>query len=458
MRFRPGLKFRLMVPFLSFAFFFMYLAHKNPIVVPVTDDWLYLREGSNTVGFIKKSNFELITGHQQFLTKLAIWVFAFLPGNYVQNIFLVNVLFATLGFYFLIVSQFAQFSRSVHIVHLFVAVSIACNFKPLYLYMTATGLGLCQAIFFIGIYYLARNMDNTYFSRILILVAIFLAPFTTGLGLVVPISHFFALIWELKQGGFKRIIKQLTDVSVILFGLFFAYFLPASLGILNPRSPQNSAEDVSSILTLITKPLQSVLFIFGLIGNSLLPSSRYDPYGPIIAGVIFLAVFFILLMRLSSFKNLFQEVLINQNPMLSGIIFIVLIVLFRSNSGPNSLNDSAAPRYVFGATLLLLGMYVYVYRSYASNHNKLDRKLFIVFCIILLATTSGLKTGLEWLNVRSDQSKAVFDCITNNSNLTSRCITIASVIREAESTDPQLLSDLQKFTFYLKSREIENYN
>jgi hypothetical protein len=103
-------------------------------------------------------------------------------------------------------------------------------------------------------------------------------------------------------------------------------------------------------------------------------------------------------------------------------------------------------------------MYVYVYRSYASNHNKLDRKLFIVFCIILLATTSGLKTGLEWLNVRSDQSKAVFDCITNNSNLTSRCITIASVIREAESTDPQLLSDLQKFTFYLKSREIENYN
>ena len=107
-----------------------------------------------------------------------------------------NIFFALTGFYLLLISQYAYKSKNVNPIFAILALLVVFNLKPIYLYMSATGLGLCQSVLIFGIYYYAINLQRSRKSQILIALSLFLAPFTTGMGLALPIAHFLHLIYE----------------------------------------------------------------------------------------------------------------------------------------------------------------------------------------------------------------------------------------------------------------------
>ena len=60
----------------------LYFIVFQPMSFPITDDWYYIPWGYNQVKPGNISDLELVTGHQQIITKYTIWLFGFLPGLY----------------------------------------------------------------------------------------------------------------------------------------------------------------------------------------------------------------------------------------------------------------------------------------------------------------------------------------------------------------------------------------
>ena len=230
--------------FIVFAFCLVYLSRKFPIQVPITDDWVYLKLGTHQSTIFSKSVFELESGHQQVLLKITVWLVGFIPGNYIQNLVIFNIIFALSGFYLLLVSQFAVKYRSVTPFIATITTIMVFNLKPLYIYMSATGLGFCQSILLFGIYYYARNIQESKKSNFLIALSLFLATFSTAMGLALPIAHFLHIIhkslWTRKN--FSR--KDFQLVAIISLGIFISYIVPIHGENFNIRTPANGTNSL----------------------------------------------------------------------------------------------------------------------------------------------------------------------------------------------------------------------
>jgi len=397
--------------------------------------------------------FELAGGHQQVLTKITVWFVGFFPGNYVQNLIISNILFALFGFYFIIISQLKYKPKIYSPIILVLPTLVALNFKPLYLYMSATGLGLCQSIFFIGIYFYASNREQLRISRVLILLSLFLSPFTTGMGLALTISHGIYLSYKFFTGKNKTIKSMLPDSIVITTSLFFAYLLPTISNNISSRTLEVTSIDSHRLILFLYDPINFISFSLALIGNPLIPSSRLDPYIPIGLGILVIILFAIIVFRLFDYKNITKIIFSNKNPILTGVAFIYLISSFRSSGEYFSL-DSAAPRFIFGAILLLLGIQSIILNNYSSVHKRVDK--IIVFSLIILTTfsISGIKTGMEWIKVRSLQSTKLYDCILNSKADLEICSNEANIIREANSSNKDLEIDLNMLKKYFINKKI----
>jgi hypothetical protein len=63
---------------------------------------------------------------------------------------------------------------------------------------------------------------------------------------------------------------------------------------------------------------------------------------------------------------------------------------------------------------------------------------------------AGSKTGSEWLVTRSLQSEKVVECILRAQENMSQCLSISSMIREANSSNDELEIDLERLNEYFK--------
>ena len=442
---KQGFNFKIYI--ISFAVLLIYLSRKFPIQIPITDDWLYLELGSHQSSILSNSLFELVGGHQQVLTKITVWLVGFMPGNYIQNLIIFNIFFALYGFYLLLVSQYAHKSKKLDPIFTLLAMLVVFNLKPIYLYMSATGLGLCQSVFLFGIYYYARNLQRSRKSQILIALSLFLAPFTTGMGLALPIAHSLHLIYEFisKRKNFNW--NDIWIVLVINLSLVLSYAIPIYQGNLNKRTPPSDTNSFMNVLMIFEDPLNFCTFFITLVGNPLVPSSRFDPLFPFALGLIVLALFIILVYRSIGLSKLLQTIMMNKNPFLTGFVFLFIVTSFRSSNEAFS-PDTAAPRFVFGAMFLLLGMITILVGNYSSIQERIDKYLLVFFLIIMSFSIAGIKTGSEWLITRSLQSESVHECISRGQMQPERCISVSSIIREADTKDKELEEDLNRLQNY----------
>ena len=439
--------------FVSFAVLLIYLSRKFPIQIPITDDWLYLELGSHQSSIISNSLFELVGGHQQVLTKITVWLAGFLPGSYIQNLIIFNIFFALYGFYLLLVSQYIHKSKSINPIFIILAIFVVFNLKPIYLYMSATGLGLCQSVLLFGIYFYARNLKRSRKSQILIVFSLFLAPFTTGMGLALSISHSLHLIYKFTSDRKNFDWNDIWTIVIIKLSLILSYAIPIIEKNLNLRTPPSETNSFTNLLMIFENPLHFFTFSIALVGNPLAPSSRFDPIFQFALGVFILALFLTLIYRSIGFSKLLQTIMTNKNPFLTGFVFLFVVTSFRSSSELFSL-DSAAPRYIFGTVLLLIGMIFYLAENYLMIRRRFDKNLLIVLLIILTFSFTGIKTGSEWLITRSSQSKSVYECILKMQDQMERCISLSSIIRQANSEDKDLKGDLDRLQDYFTKLNI----
>ena len=439
--------------FILFAVFLIYLSRKFPIQIPITDDWLYLELGSHQSSIFSNSLFELVGGHQQVLTKITVWLVGFMPGNYIQNLVIFNIFFALSGFYFLLVSQLKTKPRSKTSLVTIVAVIMLFNLKPLYLYFSATGLGLCQCVFLFGIYFYARSIKESRKSNLLIVLALFLAPFSTGMGLALPIAHTLYITYKLLRNTNNFGRQDFRIAIIICVSIFISYVIPTYLGNINVRTPLSKVNNFSNLLVIFENPLYFFTFLITLVGNPLVPSSRFDPILPFALGVIVLMIFIFLVIRGIGFSKLLHTIMSNKNPFLTGFVFISIIASFRGTNQFMSVN-TAAPRFVFGSIFLLLGMFVMVAENYSFAQKQQDKVLPLLFILIMSFSLAGIKTGAEWLNVRSSQSKEIYACIIAPEFSVNQCMSVADVIRETDSKDKDLENDVNLLRIYFEKRKI----
>jgi len=449
--------FNFKIYFVSFAVILIYLSRKFPIQVPITDDWLYLELGSHQSSIISNSLFELVGGHQQVLTKIAVWLAGFLPGSYIQNLIIFNIFFALYGFYLLLVSQYLHKYKSINPIFIISAILVVFNLKPIYLYMSATGLGLCQSVLLFGIYFYARNSQRSRKSQILIVFSLFLAPFTTGMGLALSISHSLHLIYKFTSDRKNFNWNDIWTIGIIKLSLILSYAIPIIERNFNLRTPPSETNSFTNLLMIFENPLHFFTFSIALVGNSLVPSSRFDPLFPFVLGLIVLALFIILIYRIIGLSILLQTIMMNKNPFLTGLVFLFIVTSFRSSNELFSL-DSAAPRYIFGTIFLLVGIIALVADNYSFIQKRVDKFLLLVLLVIMSSSLTGTKTGFEWLVTRSSQSEKVVECILRAQENMSQCLSISSIIREADSNDEELEVDMYRLHKYFKIRGLVNFS
>ena len=420
---------------------------ENPIRTPVTDDWLYLPIGTHETSLLRIDSFELINGHQQFLVKFIVWLVGFLPGVYYSYIWFVNATLAFLGIYLIISSQIYLLEKRNSLGQILIFVLILCNFKPLYLYMSITGTGLCLTMLFFGIYYYAANKMSDRGASFIKMVCVFLAPFATGFGISLAIAYLIETIFYRRVKPTLRVHQIISMSMVPISGLAISYLLPTFFNILNPRSSEDGASKFNNIFELIRHPLRVLFFVFGLLGSTLTPSSQFDPLLPVFIGsIIFLLVSWNLLISYT-FKIFMQDVLSNKTPLLGAWIFVLMLVVFRGLGEQGTLSESVAPRYVMGTSLLVLGLVIFILKR--QNESLKPRLQLQALLIVLLCSVSGLKTGLEWLSVRSQQTTTLRSCLEIEIVNPVKCLGALKSIEEGESNDLSSGQDLRKLSVYL---------
>ena len=69
--------------------------------------------------------------------------------------------------------------------------------------------------------------------------------------------------------------------------------------------------------------------------------------------------------------------------------------------------------------------------------------------IVNLGAISGMKTGLEWLNVRSEQTVSLRTCVEEEQYEPSNCLEEYKFVEEGDSDDISAKKDLKIFSEYL---------
>jgi len=412
-------KIILFTPIFGILYFEIYYK----LYFPITDDWLYVPWGSHQISPGNISDFELVSGHQQVITKYTIWLLGFAPKFYLPYVGFLNFSFAVAGYLLLIASSIKYIGKQLNFVYLFSFFIIAFSFKPFYMYMTATALGPMQAIFFIGLYYYIKNHPKKYMFGLILVPVIFLSPFTTGLGMIIPMTEILENLYRFIRNKYLARNNILRFFAAIL-GLIFAYAWPMITKNLNSRAMPGDISLIHNIFGSLSNPLGIIKFILTLMGSILTPSSRYDPILPMALGFLFLSFLFLFLFKKIQ-RNDIEDIFLNKNSILGGLCFFTLLIFNRFGGLQSEIIGAAAPRYVTGYIVFLLGIFSLLIRK--NYHKKLFVFMLILFCFLVFA--SGLKTGLEWQKIRFSQTQTVVKCISedlkHNKNISDSCINLA---------------------------------
>ena len=408
-----------------------------PLVTPVTDDWLFYpwQTRQNTPG--DYSDLELFAGHQQILMKYVLFITSYIPLIDAPLTGLVNLGFGAIGIALIIKSQIIFHGKKVSNVLIITLIVIAFSFKPLYMYFMATSLGSMLVIFLTGVYFLIKNSENKKVWKLAPIL--FLCPFAFSSGLAI-------VICELIEQSYKYLSRKFTQSDmknsiIILFAclssLLISQIIPnfrRNYNLLAGGSPESN---IDGVFEVISNPINTLKFFLISIGNIFVPSSRFDPTAPLVAGFIFL-VYLIFFLRKRVSNEIIVSILENKSCVLFGLVFIMMTLIARGTESSLGYTSAIAPRYITGSFVFTLGILVIISKVVDGQLKKyiFSWSLWLVIICVLI---SGLKTGLEWHSVRRNQTLILFRCIEESVNsdleIGGKCFNLAKEIRNPVSDD-----------------------
>jgi hypothetical protein len=314
----------------------------------------------------------------------------------------------------------------------------------------ATSLGSMQAIFFIGLYFYIKNSTNP--TSWALLPILFLSPFTFGTGLIIVICEVLEQSFRLYKRKVIYTKIKFTMLSIAMMcSVFLAQILPSVTKNYNflvggiPQSP------VAGLIESLVHPVDSLKFILIMTGNIFVPSSRFDPFLPLIAGSIFLTICMFVMASIT-IRGTFNSVLENRNCVLAGSLFILLTLVARGVPSAQGFTAGTAPRYISGSFIFTVGMLTLL----AERFSKVKKQSLVnafFLSIIILVLLSGIKTGSEWLTVRNTQTKLLLNCLNSHASIANRkdgiCFELAQPVRNPVTDE--------KFTIQLDNFSKEGY-
>jgi hypothetical protein len=417
-----------------------------PIVTPVTDDWLFYpwQIRQNTPG--NYSDLELFAGHQQILMKYVLYTSSFIPFMNAPVSGLVNLGFGAIGIAIIIKSQIIFHGKKVSNLLIIALIVVAFSFKPLYMYFMATSLGSMLVIFLMGVYLLIKNSRE---KKLRILVPVlFLCPFAFSSGLVIIICELIEQAYKYLSRKYKK-----TDIknSIILIftcvsSVCITHVIPGYQKNYNLLAGGAPTSITTGVFEVIDDPINAFKFFLISIGNIFVPSSRFDPTAPLIAGVIFLAYLLFFLWKKVS-KEITTSILENKSCVLFGLVFILMTLVSRGTDSSLGYTSAIAPRYITGSFVFTLGVLVIISKVVDG---KLRTSLFLwsLWLVIICVLISGLKTGLEWHSVRRSQTLTLSGCLekslSSHLEIGGKCFNLAKDIRNPVS-DEIFVAQLKNF-------------
>lgn len=441
----------LKLPKVIFAFFFfaiVFLIIEFPLHTPVTDDWIFYPWQIRHVKPGNWSDLELFVGHQQILLKYLTYVGTFVPFLRVPTAGILNILFGGIGIALLVTSQSKLIASSRRNISLVAIIVVSFSFKPLYMYFMTTSLGSMLCLFLMGLYYHLKNSHNS--NEWKILPIIFLSPFCFATGNIVILCELVSRIVKYlksRESSVRNSILRAVTVSSISISISTAIPTFEKNFNLSVGGAPNSL--LSGVYEAVLSPISSVKFILIAIGNIFVPSSRLDPLLPAIAGFLFL-ITVLLLTRCHINQKDMENILESKNCLLAGVIYIGTILVGRGVESAQGYQSAAAPRYITGTFVFIVGAIVL---AASENGTRAREKVYSVFLLIIISTVliSGFKTGLEWLEVRRNQTKLLNNCIRDELveelEVGGKCFRLGILVRNPVS-DEEFSRQLKNFRKY----------
>jgi len=419
---------------LTFVSGMIILQISYPLITPVTDDWIFYPWQIRQVSPGKYSDLELFIGQQQILVKYILYLTSYLPFLEAPRTGLVNIAFGATGIILLIRSQFIFLSKKANFPLVTAVVIVSFSFKPLYMYFMATSLGSMLALFLIGLYFMIKNSQAPRSWRLLPIL--FLSPFTFGAGLIIVICELIEIIYLVcRKREFTEKIKTFTFVSLISLSIFVSQILPDITQNYNELVGGAPAPVGRGAIELFLDPINSMKFLVISAGNIFVPSSRFDPIAPFVAGCFFLfaCIYFL---RKTPNKDIFDGVLLNKSCLLAGAIFILLTLISRGAASQQGFTAAIAPRYLLGSFIFTMGVLIIISKVIDDRKRHLRLNIFLLV-LALSVLVSGVKTGSEWLSVRRAQTTVLSQCLDSSSEADlvagGKCFLLGEVVRNPVS-------------------------
>ena len=412
----------------------IYLIVFKPILFPFADDWLIIGWASGQESLSVSGLLQTVNGHQVIMSKLLLHSLGMVNTFNIQVISIASFVLGSCGISLLVYSQLHQIGKRVSFVVMVTCLIIGSNYKQMQNFFMPICNGWMLAIFFIGIFYFIKQLETTRVRSLIMSSCILLAPMSIGLGVILPITQLIENLYYVMRSQKKRYFDLVVTsvASVISLAVIAVYKKFGNQDI--SGSPQSL--DMLSFIKPLTHPIDALKFFMTLIGSVFVPSSRYDPVLPIVAGIIFSTILIFLCAR--NYKSLnVSDFLSNRSSLMGGLIYAASLYLFRYTDENNGLIGIAAPRYVTGTIILVLACTVLIAKC--SSRNRHLNLIFVFFSVCVLL--SGLKTGLEWHSVRFSQSQEIMQCVnTKEFKFEGSCYRLA---KESSMTPSSNFFDLE---------------
>jgi hypothetical protein len=423
----------------------LYLVFYKPILFPFADDWLVIGWSYQEKDLIDIHSIQLVNGHQIFLSKALIYLIGYISAGNIQLISLVTIAMGFIGVFFLVQSQIIFLGDKANVIFVLSVLLISGNYKQMQNLFMPICNGWMMAIFFIGIYYWLKQKKEFNSKKYLIGLTVVLAPLTIGLGIILPIIELVEVIYKMFKGKsyLSTFKNQLFTFLVSFISIIFFFSIP--LLKMTDGSGFESEKNIGNMLNVIKDPIGSLMYLLTLTGNIFVPASRFEPTLPIVAGSLFIfSSSWILLKNRSRIR--IEDILLNKNCMLGGLVFISILFLFRYSGDLSDIQTVAAPRYVSGSLIFIIGVLGLIQK--VGTNRKIITSFLLITCSLTLV--SGLKTGIEWHSTRYKQSLTLIECAKAKDSLNTKfvegqpCFTLAYENSMSPSKDYFKL-ELRKF-------------
>lgn len=366
------------------------------------DDWAIFKDFSANDHGVNTINLAPYNGHSLLVTRI-LFIFVTRTIGIQIPTFSITLTFFLIGTVFLLARRISSASSEGTKNLAVLTVVLVCLNLNQYQNLTMPicwSWGICL-IFIIWTYLLVNQNLNIYRGTVLLILSL-IGPLTLSFGFIIPGFLILKLFYDLYRGN--RNVGVILLLSCIIFCTFFAYIS----AIINSESEYGG---FSNPIRIITRPINSIIFLLTSIGSPFTPASRFSVQ---IASVFGLFVSLLLVKILREAKNL--SVFFLEDALITiGIIFHMIHLLGRYDGSWLSILTAAQPRYSTGAILLVLGLLLNLIRRGTKNIN-------LVLVIVLgTMTLSGMKTAEDFSSVRHSASVKIATCVSNYSLSSLQC-------------------------------------